>query len=78
MKTKERYDSHWFVCLTHPIRNCSHLCVYHSFLDVLIRLLASDSIRYDAQIFVAVRILSPRFVPVRYKFKLADHDMQIC
>ena len=26
---------------------------------------ASDSIRYDAQIFVAVRTLSPRFVHVR-------------
>ena len=40
------------------------LCVYHSFLEVLIRFHASNSIRYDAQIFVAVRTLSPRFVPV--------------
>ena len=69
IKTKERYDSHWFVCLTHPVRNCSHTCIcvymYHPFLDVLIRFHASDSIRYDAQIFVAVRTLSSRFVPVR-------------
>ena len=49
----------------HPVRNYSHVCVYHSFMDILIRFHASDSIRYDAQIFVAVRTLSPRFVPVR-------------
>ena len=66
MKTKERYDSHRFVCLTDPVRNCSHICVYHSFHDVLIRFHASNSIRYDAQIFVAVRTLSPKFVTVRY------------
>ena len=65
MKIKERYDSHWFVRLTHPVRNCSHVCVYHSFVAVLIRFHAYDSTRYDAQIFVAVRTLSPRFVSVR-------------
>ena len=39
--------------------------LYHSFLDVLIRFHASTSIRYNARTFVIVRVLSPRFVPVR-------------
>ena len=55
----------WFVCLSYPARNCSHVCVYHSFLDVLIRFHASNSIRYNAKIFVTVRTLLPRFVFVR-------------
>ena len=79
MKTVERYDSYRFVCLSYPVRNCSHVCVYHLFPDVLILCFhASNSILYNAQIFVAVLTLSPRFVPGRYICKLADHDMQIC